>query len=83
MKTSLAFGLMAVLFSVGMTTGAPVSATTLGTCGPANDGEVKTIAYYYPNGKLKQYYEFTCFNPAWEMTAYWVCDSQGHCTNLS
>jgi len=83
MKVSVTMGLAAVLFAATMMVSRPAEAAPLGTCGPANNGQVKSFAYYYPNGMLKQYYEFTCFDPQWEMTAYWVCDTQGHCTNLS
>lgn len=82
MNKSITIGLATALFAVGMSFSTPAHAN-LGTCGPANNGEVKTIAYYYPNGRLRQYYEFTCYDPNWEMTAFWECNTQGYCTNLS
>ncbi len=83
MNKSMMTGVLAVVFAAAMSMSGSASAQGLGTCGPANQGEVKTISYYYPNGMLKQYYEFTCYGTAWEETAFWSCDSRGHCINLS
>lgn len=82
MNKSIMIGLATAMFAVGMGFSTPAYAN-LGTCGPANEGEVKTIAYYYSNGRISRYYEYTCYQSNWEMTAFWHCDSRGYCINLS
>jgi hypothetical protein len=85
MKNWIMAGIAVALLSGGMTFSSQAATTlpSLGYCGPENEGEWKQIAYYYPNGLLKQYYEFTCDGNQWQNTAYWVCTQQGYCTNLS
>ena len=83
MNKSMMTGVVAVMFAAAMSMSGSASAQALGACGPANQGQVKSFAYYYPNGRLRQYYEFTCYDNAWENTAFWSCDSQGYCVNLS
>ena len=85
MKKSMMAGIAVALFSWAMSfsSQAAVTSPLLGYCGPENEGEFKQLVYYYPNGWVKQYYEFTCDGNQWQNTAYWVCTQQGYCTNLS
>lgn len=83
MKTSTIAGLVAVTLGMGMTISGDANASTLGYCGPENQGQTKEIVYYHSNGKVSQYWQFTCNGGQWEESAHWVCDSRGQCTNLS
>jgi nitrous oxide reductase len=83
MKKGMKTGIAAVLLAAAMGFGGPAAAITLGSCGAANQGEVKSFAYYHMNGRLSRYYEFTCYGNQWEMTFYLVCDAQGECINLT
>jgi len=83
MNKNVTIGLATAMLATAMSVSGPATAQALGTCGPANQGQVKTQSTYYPNGKLKHYYEFTCESSQWEMTAHWYCDTRGYCINLS
>ena len=84
-KNSVMMGVAIVLFSaiMGFSGQARAQFSPLGYCGPENEGEVKSRSFYYSNGMLKQYYEFTCYSGQWENTLFWSCDTRGYCTNLS
>ncbi len=83
MKTNIMAGLMAVALGVGMGFSGKAAADPLGTCGPANQGQIKSIVYYHSNGMVSHYWEFYCNGSAWEAWSYWVCDTRGYCINLS
>jgi len=84
-KNSMMMGFAIVSLSVimGFSGQARAQSFPLGYCGPENEGEVKSLSYYHSNGRLSQYYEFTCYSGRWENTAFWSCDRLGYCTNLS
>jgi hypothetical protein len=71
------------VFAVAMAASAPAAAFDLGTCGPSNQGQVKSLAFYNGYGMLSRYYEFTCYGSQWEMTYYLDCNGQGECINLT
>jgi len=82
-KKSMMTGIAIALFSVAMGFSGQATAQSLGYCGPENQGQVKSQSFYYQNGKLKYYYEFTCDSGQWVNTLFWYCDTRGYCTNLS
>jgi nitrous oxide reductase len=83
MKKNIANGLVVALFAAAISASGPAAAVNLGSCGPANAGEIQSFSHYHYLGWLKSYYEFQCSGIQWYTIKQLECDMYGHCIDIS